>query len=262
MVAFGVLFAVLQAMAGLTMYQQCTRLAVGQNVETVLATLKVALAFGILAFGFACRHIYLGVPTEASRDATALVIAIESFIIINFILTLFCHYEARKHAWEALPENREAIEKKQKPTAFGIVQTVLAIILFGLLAAEAQALTADSESNPRRVGLNAAGVWMLGFGLIFAVFEAIAGFTMIEQMTKKLHGSSPNAVLVTNKVAVAVGFLAMGFACRHIHLFLKFGAPSESPEESVRLVHAIEAFLIINAFVSWFIQMGASKVEW
>jgi len=157
----------------------------------------------------------------------------------------------------------------RRPTAdllcfFAITQTVLAIILIGLLAAAMQRYT-DRGAHPTAVGLNAAGVWMMGFGLIFAVFEAIAGFTMIEQMTKRLKGATVTTVIVTNKVAEAIGFLALGFACRHIYLGMtrgNDGGEHSADEGDVALIHAIEAFLIINGFVTWAIQSCSSRVAW
>jgi len=258
---FGVLFAVLQLISGFTMYQQCMKATPNQTVETIAGILKVTLAFGLLAFGFSCRHIHVGLPPDTMVDAKALVIAIESFVIINFFMTLFCHCAARRFTWDSPSTDA----KKMSPMFFAIAQTVLSIVLIGLLAAEAQDLTGQTENDSQqvaKVGLNDAGLYMLLFGLIFAVFEAAAGFTMIEQMTKKLAGSSANLVFVTNKVALAIGLLAMGFACRHIYLGLKNGAPDGASDHNVQLVHAIESFLIINFFLTWAIQWRSVAVDW
>jgi hypothetical protein len=101
---------------------------------------------------------------------------------------------------------------------------------------------------------------MVWFGLLFAILEFFAGCTMLESGTKKLAGLNPSSVSVTNKVALAIGVLAFGFACRHINLHQRFGG--EGPRAS--LVHAIEAFIIINFFLTWFIDILCvkGKVEW
>jgi len=261
---FGTLFAVLQLMTGFTMYQQCMRQAPLQNYETVSSLLKITLAFGLLAFGFACRHIYLGTPERAYRDTFALVIAMESFVIINFFITLFCHLTACHYDWCSLPDEKTY---SRSPVPFALLQTILAIILIGLLAAAMQRYT-DRGAHPLEVGLNSAGMWMMGFGLIFAVFEAIAGIAMIENMVKKLKGATVTTVIVTNKVAEAIGFLAMGFACRHIYLGMTRGLGDDNDGDNYpddgdfSLIHAIEAFLIINCFVTWAIQSCSSRVAW
>jgi hypothetical protein len=258
------LFAVLQLMSGFTMYQQCMRQAPLQNYETVSSLLKITLAFGLLAFGFACRHIYLGAPVGFMRDVFALVIAVESFVIINFFITLWCHLTACHFDWCSLPDERTYTKS---PLLFAIVQTVLAIILIGLIAGALQRFT-ERGGDMNAVGFNAAGLWMAGFGIIFAVFEAIAGISMLEVAIKKLRGATVTTVIVTNKVAEAIGFLAMGFACRHIYLGMRDGvygnddAPSRPDDDDVSLVHAIEAFLIINCFVTWAIQSCSSKLAW
>jgi hypothetical protein len=244
-------------MAGLTMYQQCTRQTPHQTCETVSAILKVTLAFGILAFGFACRHIYLGLPPNATPAYSALVIALEAFVIINFFITLFCHFDSGKYDWDSLPCEHKR-KRTCKPLIPGVIQVILGIILMALLAAETQDLTADPNAAPGTFGLNDAGSYMMAFGLIFCVVELIAGFTMLEHTIKRLRVGSANPIVVTNKVATAIGLLAMGLACRHISL----GEPDGANDNNMRLVHAIEAFLIINAFVTWFIQMGSGSLEW
>jgi len=258
---FGVLFAVLQMMTAITLYQQCAKENLSQSEETLSAVLRIALAFGLLAFGFACRHIYLGMDTAAGVHAAATIVAIESWIIINFFVTLFIHLDVRHHDW-SVPERAKSEGSTALGLVCGAIQASLAIILIGLLAAELQVYTGSSDPDAGHIGLNDAGLYMIGFGLIFAVFEAAAGFTMLERKISAFSGTTANAVFVTNKVALAIGWLAMGFACRHINLTLRDATPSGADSSSVALVHAIESFLIINFFVTWGIQFRSDKIDW
>jgi len=261
----------LQMMSGLTMYQHCVRQNPAMTEETVAAVLRVTLAFGVLAFGFACWHIYLSTHhTEdmtgavASIEGKSLLVAIESWVIINFFITFFSHIHVRHHAADWAGEAQQQTEDKMgfSGAPFAILNTVFGIILIGLLAAETQDLTAAPNMDTNAVGLNAAGTYMLGFGLIFAVFQTGAGFTMLEAVTGLFKGTGANLVFATNKVALAIGVLAMGFACRHINLFIRDGAPPGASANNVALVHAIESFLIINFFIAWAIQALSTKTAW
>jgi len=63
------------------------------------------------------------------------------------------------------------------------------------------------------------------------------------------------------KVTAAVGFIAMGFACRHISL----GARTDTSTTHYRITHAIEAFIIINWFIVMLVlilSLVSQKVHW
>jgi len=252
LLTFAILFAVLQAISAVTMIQQSGNVP-GQLGETVHALLKVVNAFGVIAFGFSCRSIY--VTTHSTPGASAHLVSIESFVIINFIFCLYLSY-ASAHgtlSWESI---NTTSGKRPKGMLFGIVHLIFSIVLFALLAALLEGLTAneiDSTSS-----LNAAGSYMVWFGLLFAVLEFFAGCTMLE--SGKLKGMNSSAVSVTSKVTLAIGALAFGFACRHINLFDRKGVQ----EARTPLVHAIESFIIINFFLTWLVD-GLSvygKIEW
>jgi len=85
---------------------------------------------------------------------------------------------------------------------------------------------------------------------------------MLESGTKKLGGLNPSSVSVVNKVALALGALAFGFACRHINIHRRRGEGADAPREG--LVHAIEAFIIINFFLTWLIDILCvrGRIEW
>jgi len=255
LLVFAILFAVLQGISGIAMIQQCGSHAPGQMGETVPALLKVVNSFGVIAFGFSCRSIYLS--SQSSPAPPAHLIAIESFVIINFFFGLFLAYASvYNHLnWD---NNNTTEGKRHSGHIFGGLQVVFSIVLFGLLAAVFQGLTAQETGTVS--SLNAAGVYMVWFGLLFSVLQFFAGLTMHEIGSKKLGGLNPSSVLVTNKVALAVGALAFGFACRHINLFDRKG----SSGSDVPLVHAIESFIIINFFLTWLIDILSvkGKIEW
>jgi len=187
------------------------------------------------------------------------VIAIESFIIINFIYALFTAWAT--HHGHLNWDNENTVQGKQhKGHLFGVLQAIFAIVLFGLLAALIEDLT-SANGDATKVGLNAAGPWMVMFGLLFAVFEVFAGFTILEHGSKKMPGLSPASVMVTNKVAWAIGALAFGFACRHINLGERKDMPSG---DHTPLVHAIESFIIINFFLTAGVELLAlwGRIEW
>jgi len=239
------------------------RMAPVQNEETVAALLRITLAFGVIAFGFACRSIYVGLPGDVTHFSRALMIAIQAWVIINFLVTLLVHLDVTTtptYVWIC-----EQAVCNGRPIVYGILQLIFAIILIGLLAAEMQMYTSEQNPNLGSVGLNGvAGFYMVLFGLIFAVLEAAAGLAMIERAFQfvRLGTPSANAVFVTNKVALAIGVLAMGFACRHIDLFLEDRAPANVSDMSEAIVHAIEAFLIINFFLTWALQATSHLVDW
>lgn len=243
-ITFGILFAVLQAMTGITMMQQCSKYYQCPSGESVTGMLTISLAIGIVSFGVACRHIYLGVPATANRDHVALVIAAESFVVINFAISLLA---AACTGLGTIAWKSEAPAASVRGlSVLGIFQVGLAVILFGLIGATGQVYTQQEPAEmqkPDDAGFVYAGENLLGFGLIFAVLEGIAGLTMMGQATNKLQGQSLSSTNVVNKVTFAAACLAMGFACRHIYLF------REGPHPSgyfVALLHSIEAFVIIN----------------
>jgi len=252
---FAILFAVLQGVSGVAMIQQCGNDAPGQLGETVPALMKVVNSFGVIAFGFSCRSIYLS--SQSSPLPSAHIVAIQSFVIINFIFCLFIAYTS---AYSILKwDNENTTEGKRHGGAlWGALQLIFSIVLFGLLAGLLQSLTAMEEGAIK--SLNAAGEYMVWFGLLFAVLEFFAGLTMLETGSKKFGGLNAATVGVTNKVAMAVGALAFGFACRHINLFDRKG----SEGSHVPLVHAIESFIIINFFLTWLIDILSvkGKIQW
>jgi hypothetical protein len=143
LLVFAVMFAVLQIVSGVAMIQQCGHGAPGQLPETVHALLKVVIAFGIIAFGFACRSIYLTTRSGDSThsSASAHLIAIQAFVIINFIYTLYLSY-ASSHGRLNWDNYNTTIGKRTKGLIFGVLQLIFSIILFGLLAGLLQGLTA------------------------------------------------------------------------------------------------------------------------
>jgi hypothetical protein len=189
------------------------------------------------------------------------MLAILSFVIINFFITLFVHYDVqRTHTYIWACEQQVSTIR---PIIYGLLQLIFGIVLIGLLAAEMHHYT--NSGSLGAVGLNGlAGFYMMLFGLIFAVLEAAAGLAMLERAFEfcRLRSPSANAVFVTNKVALAIGVLAMGFACRHIDLWLEDRRPQGADDSSVALVHAIEAFLIINFFLTWALQATSGLVDW
>lgn len=252
---FAILFAVLQAISGLAMLQQCGHRTPGQPSETVHALLKVAIAFGLIAFGFACRSIYLS--THGEQPAPALFVAIQSFVIINFFVTLFLAYFTSSGCLCWKHDSPATEGKRSKGMMFGVAQFVFSVVLFGLLAGMYAKLTGEDEGAIK--SLNAAGDFVMAFGLLFAVLEFFSGVTMIESSLKKFHELDVGTVATTSKVTLAVGALAFGFACRHINLGIDAATGSETP-----LVHAIESFIIINFFLTWLIDALSvrGKIEW
>jgi len=253
---FGILFAVLQCVSGIAMVRQCGTRCPGQTGESIAGLLKVVNAFGVIAFGFACRSIY--VTSSASPGPSAHFIAAESFIIICFIFSLICAWVTAQNVLNWDNDNDVKI-KRRKGVPFGVLQTIFAIVLFGLLAALVEDLTAK-DGNVSAVDLNAAGTWMVMFGLLFSVLEVFNGLTMLESVGKKLPGLNACTVDITTKVTLAVGALAFGFACRHINLTMRKG-PTGS---STPLVHSIESFIIINFVLTWIIDnlTAYGVVEW
>jgi hypothetical protein len=289
LLVFGIMFAVLQLISGVSMIQQCGYNAPGQLPETVHALLKVVVAFGVIAFGFACRSIYLsthsygfydtglgsstngniasntlggglnnnGLGGRGYNSASPHLISIQSFIIINFLVTLWLTW-ASSHGTLNWDNYNTKIGKRTKGMIFGVIQLIFSIILFGMLAGILQGLTGNDPDSYNSI--NIAGKYMIWFGLLFAVFEFFAGCTMLESGTKKLGGLNPSSVSVVNKVALALGGLAFGFACRHINIHRRNNI--QGPREA--LVHAIEAFIIINFFLTWLIDILCVRgmVEW
>jgi len=255
LINFAIMFAVLQGISGVSMIQQCGNGAPGQLGETVHGLLKVVNSFGFIAFGFACWSIYITTHSPMAA-ASPHLIAIQSFVIINFIFCLYLSY-ASAHGMLNWDNNNTTEGKRTKGHIFGVVHVIFSIVLFGLLAGILQGLTAnelDSTSS-----LNAAGMYMISFALLFSVLEFFTGCTMLESGSKKL-GMNASAVSVTSKVTLAIGALAFGFACRHINLFDRKG----SDEPRTPLVHAIESFIIINFFLTWLIDILSvkGKIEW
>jgi len=245
MTGFAILFAVLQAITGLVMMQMLGMGAPGQAGETVLGLLKVTNSFGVLAFGFACRDIY--VTSQATPAASPHLIAIQAFVIINFFYSLLLSLKTAHgiFVWEQMAA--PGTPKKAGP-AVGGVQLVFSIVLFGLIAGLLENITGEG-GNTSANGLNRAGSWMVLFGLLFSVLEFFGGLTMLTlSKATLLDGSVANVV---NKVTLAFGALAMGFACRHINLGIRDGPPSGAGADKTALVHAIESFIIINFFLTW-----------
>jgi uncharacterized membrane protein YidH (DUF202 family) len=255
LIVFAIMFAVLQAISGLAMIQQCGFGAPGQMPETVHALLKVVIAFGIVAFGFACRSIYL--TSHPYPGASAHLVSIQSFVIINFIVSLYLNY-ASSHGLLNWDNYNTTVGKRFPGFIFGVLQLIFSIVLFGLLAGLLQGLTANERESTESI--NAAGKYMIWFGLLFSVLEFFAGCTMLESGTKKLDRLNSSSVSVTNKVALAIGVLAFGFACRHINLYLRI----EREGARQPLVHAIESFIIINFFLTYAIDILCvrGKIEW
>jgi hypothetical protein len=252
---FAIMFAVLQAVSGVAMVQQCGSGAPGQMPETIHALLKVVIAFGIIAFGLACQSIYA--TTHSVYYASPHLVAIESFVIINFIACLYFSHASTKGnlIWENF---NTSVGRRLPGFLFGVLQVVFSIVLFGLLAGLLEGLTANESDSTS--SLNVAGKYMVWFGLLFAVLEFFAGCTMLESGAKKLGGLNPSSVSVTNKVTLALGALAFGFACRHINLGERAGV--DFPRTP--LVHAIESFIIINFILTWAIDFLCvrGKIEW
>jgi len=99
------------------------------------------------------------------------------------------------------------------------------------------------------VGFNRAGTGMFLFGLLFAVLQAVTALTMWVHLAYYMPYLRHSSVLAPLKVTAAVGFIALGYACRHISL----GAREDTTETHHRATHAIEAFIIIN----WIVVMLA-----
>jgi len=235
MTGFAILFAVLQCLTGLVMMQMLGMGAPGHASETILGLFRVTNSFGVIAFGFACRDIYITAPSSSAH-----LVAIQSFIIINFIFSLVVQF-ATVHGhfrWEQV-----AGSGKKLGPAIGAVKLVFSIVLFGLLAGITENVTAD-QGNTAKNGLNAAGSWMVLFGLLFSVLEFFGGITMLSLAKAALLDAS--VAHVVNKVTLAFGAVAFGFACRHINLGCANGPPQGAGADKTAIVHAIESFIIIN----------------
>jgi hypothetical protein len=100
------------------------------------------------------------------------------------------------------------------------------------------------EQRHDNVGFNGAGAGMFFFGLLFAVLQAVTALTMWIHLAYYLPYLRHSSVMGPLKVTAAVGFIALGFACRHINL----GAREDTSERHHRITHTIEAFIIINWF--------------
>jgi len=249
---------VLQAMSGWAMIQQSGNGAPGQLPETIHGLLKVVLAAGAIACGFAIRNIYLH-NHIGTTDTSAHLAAIEAFVIISFIVTCYLTYASDQGMldWQNM---NTSIGGRVSGFIFGILQLIFSIVLFALLAALLQGLTANDSNYT--TSINSAGKYMVWFGLLFSVLEFFAGCTMMESSTKKLSGVNPSSVSIVNKVTLAAAWLAFGFACRHINIWEQYYGPYEGPKGS--LVHAIESFIIINFFLSLAIDILCVKgrIEW
>jgi len=234
--------------------QQCGTGAPGIMGETVLGLLKVTNSFGVIAFGFACRDIYV---TSQSSSASPHLICIESFIIINFLFSLFLGNATAHGKW--VWDSQNTAGKGGKAAIFGVLHVIFGIVLFGLIAGILQHVTGnDGKTEP--AGLNAAGSWMVLFGLLFSVMQFFTGTTML------MHGKSTlnsSAAGVTNKVALAFGALAFGFACRHINLGVR-ATPDGADTMSLQVVHTTESFIIINFFLTLLIDFlhNIGKIEY
>jgi len=250
MTGFAILFAVLQCVTGVAMMQQCGKGAPGQMGETVLGLLKVTNSFGVIAFGFACRTIYI---TAHSATASALLIAIESFVIINFFYSLLVSHATVWWPTHWHWESENIVAKGMKVFVYAPIHIVLSIVLFGLIAGVLENVTSDS-GNSNTNGLNDAGVWMILFGLLFSVMEFFTGVTMFSIGRALLNSS---AASVTSKVTLAFGALAFGFACRHINLDQR--RPTDAGSDRLAIIHAIESFIIIKFFFTWLIDVLHNK---
>jgi len=235
MTGFAILFAVLQCMTGLVMMQALGMGAPGFANDTILGLFRVTNSFGVIAFGFACRDIY--VTSQSTPAPSAHLIAIQSFIIINFIYSLVLGLATVNGTfkWEHMAIGGG---KKAGP-AIGIIKLVFSIVLFGLIAGIVEDITADGGDATKN-GLNLAGSWMVLFGLLFSVLEFFGGIVMLSLAKATLLDAS--VANVVNKVTLAFGSVAFGFACQHINL----GPPTGAGSDKTAIVHAIESFIIIN----------------
>jgi len=256
MTGFAILFAVLQGITGVAMMQQCGMGSPGVPGETILGLLRVTNSFGVIAFGFACRTIYE--TSKASPNAH--LVAIESFVIINFFYSLFLSYTINFFPNLQINWSFEVALIKGIPgLAFGVLHLIFSIVLFGLIAGILENVTGNS-GDTKSNGLNAAGPWMVLFALLFSVLEFWTGITFL--VFKRLAMLNPSVAAVTSKVTLAFGALAFGFACRHINIGIRF--PSDAPADKVAIVHAIESFIIINFFLTWLIDTlnNRGKIEY
>jgi len=240
------------------MMQQCGMGSPGVGGETILGLLRVTNSFGVIAFGFACRTIFE--TSKATPGASAHLIAIESFVIINFFYSLFLsHAISFLPNWQINWNFEVALVKGIPGLAFGVLHVIFAIVLFGLISGILESVTGnqgDTKSN----GLNAAGPWMVLFALLFSVLEFFTGITFLS--FKRLAMLNSSVAAVTSKVTLAFGALAFGFACRHINLDIR--APTGAPADKIAIVHAIESFIIINFFLTWLIDTlnNKGKIEY
>lgn len=211
---YALLFAVLQAGSGYVSFEANFK-------ASSTALLRVAAVVGFIALAFAARDIKIHGETT---KMDALGVTISAFTIFNALYTVYLSVIKRNHA-AAVPANK----------SMGVIQSVLGIILFGLVAGLAN--KKDFEDK---------GSWLLArtlfYVLIFAVLEATAGLTMYYQSSGRSNLSA-DAVIALNRVTSSTGFLALGFACKSID----FG---KNPD----LETAIYAFTIINAIITNFID--------
>jgi hypothetical protein len=140
-------------------------------------------------------------------------------------------------------------------------------VVDGAQAAENTPVDGAQQEAPRNrnwrdnVGFNGAGTGMFIFGLLFAVLQAVTALTMWIHLAYYFPYLKHSSVMTPLKVTAAVGFIAMGFACRHISL----GARGDTSQTHHRIVHAIEAFIIINWFfvmLALIISLVSQKAHW
>jgi len=160
-IVFAVLFAVLQAMSGWAMIQQSGHGAPGQLPETIHGLLKVVVAAGVIAFGFAIRSIYLH-NHAGTTDASSHLKAIEAFVIISFIVTCYLTYTSDQGMlnWQNM---NTSIGKRVSGFIFGILQLIFSIILFALLGALLQGLT-ENDLTQRQASTPRESTWC---GLVY-----------------------------------------------------------------------------------------------
>lgn len=222
------LFAVLEAFAGLTMYYESQGKS-NLNSEHVNVLNRVTSTVGFLALGFACKSI----DFSKSPDLETTIYA---FTIINSLISNFID---NKVAASALAEAAPGQNGRTKFVAFWHLSS--SIVLFGLIAGY---LNNDIDFQNAGDGINFTVQTALLYGLLFAVLQFQSGFFQIGEA----FGSSRfSGAVAINTVTTLVGFLALGFVCQSIKEL------DGNTKDSTPLLRAIFAFIIINTLITFYL---------
>lgn len=217
---YGLLFGVIQFFSGWFWldYSRHGR----WDLSTVSTLVNLGTGVGFLALGFACKTIDINMIAQPDLGTT-----IYSFIIINSVLSLAisCVVSMKLVGEASLPDHG--------PKHLGwVLFASLAIVLFGLESGIFNKSASDEGQDLLKINTNM-------YTLLFAVVQTLTSFVYAAY---KISGKANIDLIVSLfKITVALGFLALGFACKSI---------DEYWANRTDLDITTSAFTIINAIVS------------